>query len=56
MHCVQIWANRKLDFALTELPAYPGLFVWNLDYDDFIGYMRGAIKSDQVKSGLVQIV
>ncbi|MDP1613487.1 MAG: DEAD/DEAH box helicase family protein [Sulfuritalea sp.] len=56
MHCVQIWANRKLDFALTEIPAYPGLFAWNLDYDDFIGYMRGAIKSDQVKSGLVQIV
>lgn len=56
MHCVQIWANRKLDFALTEIPAYPGLFAWNLDYDDFIGYMLGAIKSDQVKSGWVQIV
>lgn len=56
MHCVQIWANRKLDFALTEIQAYPGLFEWNLDYDDFIGYMRGAIKSDQVKSGQVQIV
>lgn len=56
MHCVQIWTNRKLDFALTEIPAYPGLFAWNLDYDDFIGYMRGAIKSDQVKSGQVQIV
>jgi len=56
MHCVQIWANRKLDFALTEIQAYPGLFEWNLDYDDFIGYMRGAIKSDEVKSGLVQIV
>ncbi len=56
MHCVQIWANRKLDFALTEIPAYPGLFAWNLDYDDFVGYMLGAIKSDQVKSGQVQII
>jgi CRISPR-associated endonuclease/helicase Cas3 len=56
MHCVQIWANRKLDFALTEIKSYPGLFEWNLDYDDFIGYMRGAIKSDEVKSGVVQIV
>jgi CRISPR-associated endonuclease/helicase Cas3 len=56
MHCVQIWANRKLDFAVTEIQAYPGLFAWNLDYDDFVGYMRGAIKSDQVKSGQVQIV
>jgi CRISPR-associated endonuclease/helicase Cas3 len=56
MNCVQIWANRKLDFAVTEIQAYPGLFAWNLDYDDFVGYMRGAIKSDQVKSGQVQIV
>lgn len=56
MHCVQIWANRKMDFALTEIPGYPGLFAWNLEYDDFIGYMRGAIKAEQVKSGMVQIV
>lgn len=56
MHCVQIWANRKLDFALTEMPGYPGLYAWNLEYDDFIGYMRGALKADQVKSGAVQIV
>lgn len=56
MHCVQIWANRKLDFALTEMPGYPGLYAWNLEYDGFIGYMRGALKADQVKSGAVQIV
>lgn len=56
MNCVQIWANRKLDFALTEISGYPGLYAWNLEYDDFIGYMRGAIKAQQVKSGAVQIV
>lgn len=56
MNCVQIWANRQLDFALTEIAGYPGLYAWNLEYDDFIGYMRGAIKAQQVKSGAVQIV
>lgn len=56
MNCVQIWANRKLDFALTEISGYPGLYTWNLEYDNFIGYMRGAIKVEQVKSGAVLIV
>ena len=56
MHCVQIWTNKKLDFALAEIPGYPGLFSWNLDYDDFVGYMAGAIRADQVKLGVVQII
>jgi CRISPR-associated endonuclease/helicase Cas3 len=55
-HCVQIWATRRLDFALTEIDGYPGLYSWNLDYDDFIGYMAGALEAQDVKSGLVQIV
>lgn len=55
-HCVQIWSTRKLDFALTEIDGYPGLYAWNLDYDDFIGYMAGALVARDVKSGLVQII
>lgn len=55
-YCVQIWATRKLDFALTEIATYPGLYAWNLEYDDFIGYMAGALKANEVKSGAVQII
>lgn len=56
MHCVQIWSNRKLELALSEIPHYPGLYAWNLDYDNFLGYMRGAIKAEEVKNGVPQIV
>lgn len=56
MHSVQIWTNRKLDFALSEIPSYPGLYAWHLEYDNFLGYMRGAIRADGVKNGAVQIV
>lgn len=55
-HCVQIWANKKIDFGLAPINAYPGLFAWNLAYDDFIGYMTGALKANEVKSGYVQII
>jgi len=55
-HCVQIWANKKIDFGLAPISAYPGLYAWNLAYDDFIGYMAGALDVNAVKSGKVQIV
>lgn len=56
MESVQIWTTRKVDFALSEVRGYPGLFTWNLDYNDFIGYMAGALKANEVKSGVVQII
>lgn len=55
-HCVQIWANKKVDFGLAPIDAYPGLFAWNLAYDDFIGYMAGALDVLAVKSGNTLIV
>jgi CRISPR-associated endonuclease/helicase Cas3 len=55
-HCVQIWANKKIDFGLAPISAYPGLYAWNLAYDDFIGYMAGALDVSDVKAGKVQIV
>lgn len=55
-HTVQIWATRKLDFALEPIDAYPGLFAWQLAYDDFIGYMAGALEVQAVKSGATMIV
>jgi hypothetical protein len=55
-HCVQIWANKKIDFGLAPIEAYPGLFAWDLAYDDFIGYMAGALDVHAVKSGKTLIV
>lgn len=55
-HSVQIWATKKIDFGLVPLDAYPGLFAWSLAYDDFIGYMAGAIDVLAVKSGATLIV
>jgi CRISPR-associated endonuclease/helicase Cas3 len=55
-HSVQIWATRKIDFGLKEINGYPGLYAWNLDYDDFIGTMAGALKVLEVKSGQTQII
>lgn len=54
--CVQIWATRKLDFGLHPIEAVPGLFEWTLAYDDFIGYMSGALDVERVKSGATLLV
>lgn len=55
-HCVQIWANKKIDFGLAPIDTYPDLFAWQLAYDDFIGYMAGALDVNDIKSGKVQII
>lgn len=55
-HSVQIWATKKIDFGLVPIDAYPGLFAWCLAYDDFIGYMAGALDAQAVKSGATLIV
>jgi CRISPR-associated endonuclease/helicase Cas3 len=55
-HCVQIWATKKIDFGLAPLDMYPDLFAWSLAYDDFIGYMAGALDVQAVKSGATLLV
>lgn len=47
---VQIWSYKKEDWGLTEIPNHPGLF-YGLDYDNFIGYMKGGLASENAKSG-----
>jgi CRISPR-associated endonuclease/helicase Cas3 len=54
--CVQIWATRKVDFGLSPIEAVPGLFEWTLAYDDFIGYMAGALDVERVKSGATLMI
>jgi|GEM_PF-4987557 len=40
---VQLWTGKERQFALPELPAWPGVFRWNLGYDTFLGYMAGIL-------------
>ncbi len=47
---VQIWAYKEEDWGLTEIPNHPELF-YGLDYDNFIGYMKGGLTSENAKSG-----
>jgi len=47
---VQIWAYKKEDWGLTEIPNHPELF-YGLDYDNFIGYMKGGLASENAKNG-----
>jgi len=45
---VQIWTYKIKQLNMTELPNRPGLFVWKLGYDSFIGYMSGFLNYEQL--------
>mgnify|MGYP003392289458 CR=1 FL=1 len=47
---VQIWAYKQEDWGVSEISNRPGLF-FGLDYDNFIGYMKGGLTSEKAKSG-----
>lgn len=40
---VQIWTDKELKYDLLPLDGFPELRLWNLDYDDFLGYMAGVL-------------
>lgn len=42
---VNIYSSRIGQLALKPLTGFPGLYVWTLAYDDFIGYMAGVLKT-----------
>ena len=42
-HSVQIYHNRVAPLGLVESMSRPDLFYWKLPYDDFLGYMKGAL-------------
>jgi hypothetical protein len=41
---VQIWGYKLDALHIPEVNGKPGLFKWNLAYDDFIGYMAGILQ------------
>lgn len=48
---VSIYSNNINKFALRQLIGFNGLYDWLLDYDsDFLGYMAGALKMDDIGS------
>ena len=42
-HSVQIYANKVDSLRVDEAASLPGVFLWHLPYDDFIGYMAGVL-------------
>lgn len=48
---VQIWAYRIELLKLQEFSRFPGIYKWIYPYDDFIGYMKGVLKLEEIKSG-----
>ena len=50
---VQIYSNRRIEFALTPIIERPGVYEWTLAYDSFVGYMAGVIdQTDLLSSGV----
>ena len=50
---VQIYSNRRIDFALAPIVERPGVYEWTLAYDPFVGYMAGVIdRTDLLNSGV----
>jgi CRISPR-associated endonuclease/helicase Cas3 len=48
---VQIWGYKLEALRIPEFDEFPGVYKWNLDYDDFLGYMAGLLKVEEFVSG-----
>lgn len=48
---VQIYSNRRVDFALAPIVERPGVFEWTLKYDKFLGFMAGVIDNVELLDG-----
>lgn len=46
---VQLWHGKEREFALPEIRNLPGVFRWNLNYDPFLGVMRGILEQMRLK-------
>ncbi|MBI2440070.1 MAG: DEAD/DEAH box helicase [Lentisphaerae bacterium] len=49
---VQIWGYRLNDLKAQEIHGRPGMYKWDLAYDDFLGYMRGILAVEFFKKGI----
>lgn len=45
---VQIYSNRRIEFALAPIVERPGVYEWTLAYDSFVGYMAGVIDQTEI--------
>jgi len=44
MKSVQIWYNKEKEYDLMRINDSSELRIWNLKYDDFLGYMAGVLQ------------
>ncbi|MBS0160390.1 MAG: DEAD/DEAH box helicase family protein [Nitrospira sp.] len=55
-YSVQIWSTRRIEWGLRESLRYPGLMFWTLDYDNFVGYMKGVLDLNAFKRGDLNVI
>ncbi|HXF52812.1 MAG TPA: DEAD/DEAH box helicase [Hyphomicrobiaceae bacterium] len=53
MGSVQLWAERIEALGLTAFPERRELYKWPHEYDNFIGYMAGVLKSELLKAEVI---
>lgn len=53
---VQIWGYRLENLRIPQIVGKPGMYKWNLAYDDFLGYMAGVLVVDAFVAGEVSVV
>lgn len=54
LHSVQIWGHKTKEWGLVESRRYPGLLLWNMGYDDFLGYMKGVLELNEFRMGNIR--
>lgn len=56
LHSVQIWGYRTKEWGLVESRKSPGLLLWNMGYDDFLGYMKGVLELNEFRMGNIRSI
>ena len=55
-HSVQLWATKISELRLEPLPSHTELYRWSLEYDSFLGYMKGLLpllKAKQISAHFI---
>jgi len=55
-HSVQIWGSRLEKLGTPKVHGHPDMFKWHLEYDPFIGYMKGILRCHDFMEGFGEIV
>jgi CRISPR-associated endonuclease/helicase Cas3 len=55
-HSVQIWGWQVENLELLEFSHFPGLYGWQYEYSDFLGYMEGLLPVIEFSAGTPTVI